>query len=225
MNKNIPRHLGVIIDGNRRWARKRNLPTFEGHKKGLNNLKSLIQWSKEKGIKILTMYIFSTENWNRSKKEVDYLMKLFKKVFKKGPEIAKGDIKINIAGERDMVPEEIIKIIQEVEEETKNNKEMIVNFAFSYGGRAEIINAVKKIVKKDIEPEEVTEDLIKNNLYIPQDLDLLIRTSEERVSNFLIWQLAYAEFYFLDKLWPAFSKKDFEEAIKEYQNRKRRYGR
>jgi undecaprenyl diphosphate synthase len=225
MNKSIPKHLGVIIDGNRRWARERDLPTFEGHKKGLEKLKSLIKWTKARGVKILTVYIFSTENWNRSKEEVNYLMNLFRKVFKNNFTLAEEEnIKVKVIGERKGVPEDIREIINEIESETEKNNEMQVNFAFSYGGRKEILHSVKEIVKQGKNPDDITEKDITENLYIPNGLDLVIRTSEKRVSNFLIWQLAYAEFYFLYKYWPAFTEKDLDDAFLDYKKRQRRYG-
>lgn len=222
------KHLGVIIDGNRRWAKERNLPTLEGHKKGLEKLKNLIGWVNDKGtIDILTIYVFSTENWNRSEDEVSYLMDLFRKVFKDSSQVGDNEkVRIKIAGEREMMPKDILEIIEKVEEETKDNKGMVVNFAFSYGGRKEIVHAVKEIVKKGVKVEDIDEELISQNLYIPQDLDLIIRTGyEERISNFLIWQLAYSEFYFLDKYWPAFSEEDLNEAIQDFEDRQRRFGK
>ncbi len=227
MKKNIPHHLGVIIDGNRRWARKRGLPTLQGHKKGLERLKSLVRWAKERGVKILTVYIFSTENWDRSEKEVNYLMNLFRKVFEDSSQLAEDEsVRVKIVGEEEMAPKDIRKKIKKIKKETKDNKEMTVNLAFSYGGRKEIVHAVKKIVKKGIKLENIDEKLISNNLYIPDNLDFIIRTGmEKRISNFLVWQLAYAEFYFLDKYWPAFTEKDLDEALEDYSNRQRRFGK
>ena len=159
----IPHHLGVIIDGNRRWAREKGLPTLEGHRKGLDALKSLIKWVQLRGIKVLTVYVFSTENWNRSKKEVSYLMGLFKEVFKSGREIAKTDnIRMRIIGESNLAPKPIIEIIKRINSETADNDGMIVNFAFSYNGRKEIIHGIKEIIKKKIPVEEIPGALESN---------------------------------------------------------------
>ncbi len=224
--KKIPHHLGIILDGNRRWARERGLPTLEGHKKGLEKLKKVVEWCDEKGIKILTVFVFSTENWKRSKKEIDYLMKLAKKAMSYDlREISKRGYKIRVIGERKRLPKFLQTAIEKVEKETKNNKKMIINFALSYGGRGEIVEAVKRIIKKKIPPEKVTEDLISKNLWA-SDLDMIIRTGkEQRISNFLIWQAAYSELFFLKKYWPAFTKKDLERALLDYSKRQRRFGR
>lgn len=222
----IPYHLGVIIDGNRRWAKERELPIFEGHRRGLEKVKELISWAKNRGIKILTLFVFSTENWKRPKKEVNYLMRLIKKTFNKKhiEKINREDIKVQVIGQREKLAKPIQKIIKEAEELTKNNKGMIVNFALSYGGRAEIVEAIKKIIKKKISPEKITEETIKENLWT-FDVDLIIRTGkEQRISNFLIWQAAYSEFYFCKKYWPDFTEKDFDEALADYANRQRRFG-
>lgn len=222
----IPRHLGIILDGNRRWARERELSTFEGHKKGLEKIKEVVEWCKQEGIKVLTLFVFSTENWNRSREEVDYLMKLAEKAIKEGSEeLSKKDIKVRVIGEKKKLPEFIKKSIKRAERETENNKGMILNFALSYGGRAEIVEAFKKIIEKKISPQDITEELISENLWT-SDLDLIIRTGKEkRISNFLIWQAAYSEFCFLDKYWPDFSREDLREALEDYNRRQRRFGR
>lgn len=222
----IPHHLGIIIDGNRRWARERGLPIFEGHRRGLEKVKELISWSKNRGIKVLTLFVFSTENWKRPKKEVDYLMGLIKKAFDKKniKKIDREGIKVQVIGQRERLAMSIQKIIKEAEEMTKNNKEMSVNFALSYGGRAEIVEMIKKIIKKKIPPEKITEEVISQNLST-SDLDLLIRTGkEQRISNFLLWQSAYSELYFCKKYWPDFTEKDLDEALADYANRQRRFG-
>ena len=224
----IPHHLGIIIDGNRRWAKEKGLPTFEGHRRGLKKIKELLKWSKNRGIKILTLFVFSTENWKRSKNEVNYLMRLlsrglndFKKNIKK---INKYGMKIRVIGQRKRLPEYLKKEVQDIEELTKNNKDFVLNFALSYGGRAEIIEAIKNIIKKKIPPAKITEDIISQNLWT-SDLDLLIRTGkEQRISNFLIWQIAYSELYFCPKYWPDFTEKDLDEALLDYARRQRRFG-
>ena len=225
MAKKIPYHLGIILDGNRRWARERGLPTFEGHRRGLKKIKKLIKWCKEKGIKILTLFVFSTENWKRPKKEINYLMKLAKKgIIENLKEINKEGIKIRIIGQRERLPKTLQEEIKKAEELTRNNKEMILNFALSYGGRAEIVEAIKSIIKKKIPPKKITEDVISQNLWAT-DLDLIIRTGKEkRLSNFLIWQAAYSELYFIKKYWPDFTKKDLEKALSDFSRRQRRFG-
>ena len=227
MEKNIPNHLGVIIDGNRRWAQEKGLPTLEGHRNGINLLEFLIDWCKERKIKILTIYIFSTENWNRSEKEVSYLMGLFKEVFRKNRSITEGkNVRIKIAGERDIIPRDILEIIQKLENDTIDNTGMVVNLAFSYGGRKEVVHSVKEIIRKKIPENKITENLVSENLYIPEDVDLIIRTGKEkRLSGFLTWQSFYSEFYFLEKFWPDFNKDDLDKILLDYSNRQRRLGK
>ena len=227
--KNIPYHLGIILDGNRRWAQERGLPAILGHRKGLERVKQVLGWARSRGIKILTLFVFSTENWNRSKSEVDFLMKLlqqglneFKRDIKK---INKQGIRIKIIGQKEKVAAGLQKTIQELEELTKNNKEMTVNIALSYGGRAEIASAVKNIIERKISPDKITEKTIAENLWT-SDLDFLIRTGkEQRLSNFLIWQAAYAELYFSEKYWPDFTEKDLDKALEDFAVRNRRHGK
>ncbi len=226
--KNIPYHLGIIIDGNRRWAKERGLPPFRGHQKGVGKVKELIEWSKNRGIKILTLFVFSNENWKRPKTEVGYLMRLFKKGligFKKNiKKVNKDGIRIKVIGLREKFPKFLQKEIKEIEELTKDNQAMTVNFAMSYGGRAEITEAIKNIIKNKIPPEKITEDVISKNLWT-SDLDFLIRTGkEQRISNFLIWQAAYSELYFYKKYWPDFTEKDLDEALEDFSRRQRRFG-
>jgi len=223
--KKIPYHLGIIIDGNRRWAREKGLPAFEGHRKGLAKVKELIKWSKERGVKILTLFVFSTENWKRAKREVNFLMKLAKSAIADNlKELHREGIKVRIIGQRERLPKSVQKIIKETEELTRNNKKMTLNFALSYGGRAEIVETIKKLIEKKIPPEKITEDMISQNLWT-SDVDLIIRTGkEQRISNFLIWQAAYSELYFCQKYWPEFSEKDLDEALEEYNLRQRRFG-
>lgn len=222
----IPYHLGIIIDGNRRWAREKGLPAFEGHRRGSKKIKEAIKWCKDRGVKILTFFVFSTENWKRSKMEVGYLMKLAQEIIENYiKEARKERIKIKIIGQKEKLPKSLAKAIKNTEELTKNNKEMTVNFALSYGGRAEITEAIKNIIKKRIPPEKITEEVISENLWT-SDLDLLIRTGkEQRLSNFLIWQAAYSELYFTKKYWPDFTEKDLEETFKDFSLRQRRLGK
>jgi len=226
----VPNHLGIIIDGNRRWAKTRNLPAFEGHRKGYNKLKDVGKWCKEKGVKILTIYAFSTENWNRSRKEVNYLMRLLARAMTKKEvrNLMKDGIKLNVIGQVERLPEYLQKAIKSAEYATKNNKEGVLNLAISYGGRAEILQAVKRIVKEGITADEIDEETIGRYLWTKglADPDLIIRTAgEQRLSNFLLWQIAYSELYFTKKYWPDFEKSDLEQVFHDYAQRQRRYGK
>ena len=223
--KKIPLHLGIILDGNRRWATERGLPAFEGHKKGLENIKKVVNWCREKGIKTLTLFVFSTENWKRPKNEVNYLMKLAEKMESHFSEASKQDVKIRVIGQRDKLPGAVKLSIKKIEDLTKKNKAMTLNFALSYGGRAEIVEAVKNIMRQKMPINKIDEGLISKNLWT-SDLDLIIRTGkEQRISNFLIWQAAYSELYFFKKYWPDFNKTDLNKAISEYIRRQRRFGK
>ena len=227
----IPQHLGIIVDGNRRWARRRNLPTFFGHKKGFENARKIAKYAFiKKGVKYLTIFAFSTENWKRDKKEVDYLMKLLKNAFSKKylEELMENEVKVNFIGQIKRLPKEIQQKIKEVEDLTKKNEKYVFNIALSYGGRADIVEAVKKIIKKRIDVEKIDEELFSKFLWTKgmPDPDLVIRTGgEQRISNFLIWQMAYSELYFSKKFWPDFSKEDLDEAFLDYAKRQRRFGR
>ena len=230
MKKNIPHHLGVIIDGNRRWAREKNLPVFEGHRKGLENVKKIGNWSWKKGVKIITIYCFSTENWNRSKKEISFLMRLLGRSLaeKSIQEYHKKGIKIQIIGQEEKLSKSLQDKADKAKELTKNNKKGIINLAISYSGRIEILETIKEIIKKKIPINKITEDLINQNLWtagLPYP-DLIIRTGgERRLSNFLTWQTAYSELYFIKKYWPDFTENDLDKAFTDYSNRQRRYGR
>ena len=229
-NKNNPKHLGIIIDGNRRWARANGLPLLEGHRRGYDKLKDLGKWCKKRGVKILTVYAFSTENWNRAKEEVSYLMKLFEKALdeKNIRPFNKEGIRIRVIGQKERLSRTLQKKIKEVEEMTKDNKEGILNLAISYSGRPEIIEAIKKIIGKKISADKITEEVVNDNLWTAglSDPDLIIRTSgEQRLSGFLTWQSVYSELYFCKKHWPDFSEKDLDIAFKEYSKRERRYGK
>lgn len=221
----IPNHLGIILDGNRRWAKERSLPVFEGHRKGLETVKKIINYCKEKGIKILTLFVFSTENWERGKEEVSYLMKMAKRAISSHlKHLHKSKIRVKVIGQREKLSKALQKEIAKIERITRDNTGMTVNFALSYGGRAEIVAAVKKIIKNKIPLRKVSENTIKKNLWT-SDVDLIIRTGrEQRISNFLIWQAAYSELYFYPKYWPDFSKQDLDKAIAEYGRRQRRFG-
>lgn len=227
---NIPQHLGIIIDGNRRWAKKRNLPTFWGHKKGLDNLKKIAKYAFKRGVKYLTIFAFSTENWKRDKKEVNYLMNLLKNAFSKKyiDEMMKNQVRVNFIGQTKRLPKEVQKKIKEVEKITKSNKKHIFNIAISYGGRADIVEATRKIINKDIESKDLNEETFSRFLWTKgmPDPDLVIRTGgEKRISNFLIWQMAYSELYFSQKFWPDFGEDDLDKAFLDYSRRQRRFGK
>ena len=224
--KNPPRHLGIIMDGNRRWAKTHNLPALEGHRRGAQTLKNIALAAKRKGIKTLTFFCFSTENWQRSKSEVDYLMDLIHEMFAtRMNELQKEQIKITVIGQKDKLPKKVSKEIDIVEEETKHNAGMTLNLALSYGGRAEIVDAVKKLIKSGVDPEKITEETVKENLWT-SDVDLIVRTGgEQRSSGFLLWQAAYSEFLFVKKYWPDFDENDLDAALAEYASRRRRFGR
>ena len=230
--ENLPKHIAIILDGNRRWAKARGLTTKEGHTEGFDNLERIAKYADEIGIKYLTVYAFSTENWKRSQEEVSWLMNIFKtNIDRYLQRLDNGNIKIRIIGEKSNVPKELVPRIEKIMKKTENNQGMVLNIAFNYGGRAELVNATKKIAQKvkygTINLEDITEQMISDNLYTAgqPDPDLLIRTSHElRTSNFLPWQLTYTEFYFPEKNWPEFTNEDLIEAIKVYQGRNRRFG-
>lgn len=226
---NIPQHIAIIMDGNRRWAKKRGLPSIQGHRAGFERFKKIADHCWKLGVKILTVFAFSSENWQRSKKEVSYLMKLLERGLRKEKDsLMKNNVRLNIIGQIEKLPEKLKKLVYQTMEETKNNKKGILNVAISYEGRQEIIEAVKKIIKERITSEKIDEKIFSQYLYTAgqNDPDLLIRTSGEyRLSGFLLWQTTYSELYFSPKFWPDFSEKDLEEAIQEFQNRQRRFGK
>ncbi|MDP3004269.1 MAG: polyprenyl diphosphate synthase [Candidatus Azambacteria bacterium] len=221
------KHLGIIMDGNRRWAKARKLLSFEGHRAGYKKIEDVLHWCRDAGIKILTLYAFSTENWQRPKKEVDSLMKLFHLALTKDAEkLHKNNVCVRIIGHKIGLSEKIQKAIKKSEELTKNNAAIILNLAINYGGRLELVDALNKILKNP--PKEITEDLISQNIYTAglPDPDLIIRTSDEkRLSGFLMWQSAYSEFCFIKHHWPEFSKEDFNDILNDFANRQRRFGK
>ena len=229
----IPKSIAIILDGNRRFAKKLGLNALKGHVYGLKKLEDLFKWCEELGIKELTLYTFSTENFNRAKNEIDYLFGLFKNEvgkIKKEKGIFKEGIRFNFIGRLDMFPKDMRNPMLEIMEKTKKYNKLIVNFAMAYGGRQEITDAVKKIAndveKGRIKPESINENLITNNLYLKSEPDMVIRPGGEvRTSNFLTWQSVYSELIFLDKLWPEFTKEDLIKAIESYNKRERRFGR
>ena len=223
------RHIAIIMDGNRRWAKEKFLPSAVGHQKGVESLKKTMRIFDEYGIKYLTVYAFSTENWKRKKEEVEFLMGLLAKTLSNElDEMHKENVKIKFLGDVEKLNSELIKIVRNAEEKTKNNTGVNLNIAFNYGARDEITNAVKAIIKSGINAEEITEETVSKYLYtrdIP-DPDLLIRTGgEKRISNYLLWQLAYSELYVTDTFWPDFDRNELDKAIKEYEHRNRRFGK
>lgn len=230
--KKLPKHIAIIMDGNRRWAKKRLLPVKMGHKEGANILEKIVRYANKKGIEYITVYAFSTENWKRDKEEVDALMSLLRYYLEDFATKADSEnIRVNVIGNLKELSEDLQESIKKVMDKTSKNTGTLFSIALNYGGRAEIVNAVKRIaeqIKENVlSVEEITEEVIQNNLYtknIP-DPDLMIRTSGElRTSNFLPWQLVYSEFLFLDKLWPDFSEEDLDLAIDVYNNRNRKFG-
>ncbi len=226
---NLPKHIAFIMDGNRRWARGRGLPTLEGHRRGYNKLKEVADWCFARGIAEMTAFAFSTENWNRSKEEVDYLMGLLHfALTSELDEFRKRGIKLRIIGRREGLPKNVADAIPEAEQATAENKKGTLYIAINYGGRAEIVDAVKKVIKQKIESEEITEETFRKFLYAPEasDPDIIIRTSgEQRTSGFLTYTGTYSELYFLPKHWPDFEEKDLDAIISWYEGRERRRGK
>ncbi|WP_068672370.1 isoprenyl transferase [Oceanobacillus sp. Castelsardo] len=230
--ENVPKHVAIIMDGNGRWAEKKGLPRVAGHKEGVHVVNKIVRAASNANVEVLTLFAFSTENWKRPKPEVDFLMKLPKEFLHIYlPEIMENNVKINTIGEIDELPKHAKSAFDYAMEKTKNNTGMILNFALNYGGRFEIIQAIKHLVN-DMETSKVSSEVLDEKLFSRylytndfRDPDLLIRTSgEKRLSNFLLWQCAYSEFWFTDVLWPDFDEQVFHEALNEYQHRKRRYG-
>ena len=222
------KHIAIIMDGNRRWAKERFLPTAMGHKEGVNALKRTLTACKDYGIKYLTVYAFSTEKWNRSKDEVEFLMKLLFQTLKDEIlDLNKNEIKVKFIGDLSALSDSLQSLLYETENDTKDNQGVNLQVAFNYGSKNEIVNAVKQIIKNNVKIEDITEDLISSYLYtanIP-DPDLLIRTGGEmRISNFLTYQSAYSEILVLDKYWPQFDEKELANAVIEFKRRNRRFG-
>lgn len=232
VEKNKLKHIAVIMDGNRRWAKEKNLPSAMGHKKGVDALKSTVRACDDFGIKYITVYAFSTENWNRTPEEVNFLMDLVAHTIKNEiNDLHENGVVIKFIGNREQLTDKLKKIFEDAEERTKKNNGVNLQIAFNYGARDEITSAVKKISKKIeegiIKPDDISENLISSQLYtknIP-DPDLLIRTGgEKRISNYLLWQIAYSEIMIFDEFWPEFGKKQLEEAVIEFNHRNRRFG-
>jgi len=229
----VPHHLAVIMDGNGRWAKKRNKNRVFGHSKGINAVRKIVEESVRLKIKYLTLYAFSAENWNRPEEEISILMQLLLKSLKNEfKKFVKNKIKLNVVGNISLLPKSVKEELSYVLKETSKNKQLVLTLALSYSGREEIQNALKKIcakVKNNIIPiEKIDQSTINEHLYTENlpDVDLLIRTSgEKRISNFLLWKIAYAELYFSEVLWPDFNEKNLHEALLNYQNRERRFGK
>jgi len=228
----VPQHVAIIMDGNGRWARQRSLSRLEGHKRGSEVAREIVTAASRMGVSFLTLYAFSSENWRRDPHEVSGLMALLKLYLEnEAEELHKEGARLKVIGERELLPNTILDLVEQVEERTKANKTITLQMAISYGSRAEIIHAARQIAEKvrdrRLDPEKITEQIFEQHLYtagIP-DPDLLIRTSgEQRISNYLLWQLAYTELVFVDKFWPDFTPEDFMNALLTYQNRERRFG-
>jgi len=224
----IPKHLGYIVDGNRRWAKKHGLPTYEGHLAGYNALKEVALASLEAGVEYMSAYVFSTENWKRSADEVKKLMGLVLRVLTSDiPEFNKHNVRLRVIGSREGVDPKIIKAIENAEEATAGNTGGVFAVCFNYGGQKEIVEAVQSLVRQGIAADDITEELIAQHLYAPEipPVDMIIRTSgEQRLSNFMLWRAAYSEFMFMKKMWPDMTKDDVATIIKEYARRQRRFG-
>ena len=228
----LPVHVGIIMDGNGRWAQKRGLPRTLGHKKGTETLKKVLKCAREEGIKVVTLYAFSSENWSRPKEEVDTLMNLFREYLKNDVNnLLKEGVRVSFIGERERFASDLIEKMNQIEDQTKNLDGFHVVLALSYGSRLDILNAVQKLAQKvkegDLTPHEIDMNCFSSHLSTAQipDPDLIIRTSgEQRISNFLLWEMAYSEFYFTPVLWPDFDEKEFKKAINDFEQRHRRFG-
>ncbi len=223
----LPQHVAIIMDGNGRWAKKRHLPRTAGHAAGSKTFKDIARYANKIGIKYMTVYAFSTENWKRPQAEVDNIMGILRQYLKDTDQFKSENIKLTFIGGRDRLPEDIKELMLKAEDDSKDFTGMHLNIAVNYGGRDEIVTAVKKIIESGIPADEVTDELISQNLYTAgqPDPDFIIRPSGEyRLSNYLIWQSAYAEFWFSDVLWPDFSPRHLEEALDSFSERNRRFG-
>lgn len=226
--KSLPYHIGFIVDGNRRWAKEKGLSTFMGHKKGAERIEEVVKYAQDLGIKIITIYAFSTENWKRTKKEVSYLMSLFETFARnKMEEANKRGIKVRVLGNFQELPLSLQRVLKKAIRLTKNNQKMIVNTVLNYGGKNELVRTFQKLVVSKVKPIEITEGLINQSLDTAglPDPDFIIRTSgEQRLSNFLPWQATYSELYFPKVHWPDFDKRQLDIALKEFRKCKRRLG-
>ena len=224
----VARSIAIIMDGNGRWARNRGLPVAEGHRAGTRALRRTVKASIDLGVESLVVYAFSTENWSRPSEEVDALMEIFEETIERElPDLAEQGVRTRFIGRRDRAPEELRDRMAAMEEETASNRRIDLWIAFDYGGRAELVEAARRLVESELDPRDVDENAFAGALYAADlsDPDLLIRTSgEQRISNFLLWQLAYSELVFVDRLWPDFDERDLHAALREYSRRRRRFG-
>jgi len=229
MINTIPQHVAIILDGNRRFAKRLMLEPWKGHEYGREKVEQMLDYAKELGIDELTFYALSIENINtRPKPELNYLYKIFRETFRdlNREKIEKNKVSFRFIGNLNLLPEDLQEQCKKLEKETENNNNFIVNIAIAYGGKQELIDAVKKILKNKISPEQVNEQVIEENLYLKSNPDMIIRTGgEKRTSNFLAWQSAYSEWFFLDKFWPEFERQDLINCIKEFKKRKRNFGK
>jgi len=235
MNFTVPNHLGVIIDGNRRWARARGLPPWEGHRAGAKKLEEFLNWCLEAGIPQVSIYTLSTENLNRPKEELKHIFKILEEYVdgllndeKKFSLLEKYEVRVRFVGELNRLPKKLIKVMGKLMEKTAKYQKRVLNFLVAYGSKSEIVNAVKKLAEELIKygKVEITEKDIEKHLYVSQPLDLIIRTGgHQRLSNFLLWQASYAEIYVTKTLWPDFSKKEFMKALKWFSQQERKFGR
>jgi undecaprenyl diphosphate synthase len=227
-DRDVPRHIGFIIDGNRRWAKKHGLPAYEGHLAGYNALKDVVLDVANEGVKFISLYTFSTENWSRAKEEVSNIMALTMRLFKTDVHLLlENDLRLVVLGSRDRLPKRMCDAIDKVEQQTAHCQKSTIAVCFNYGGQQEVVEAVKKLIEQKVSTDHVTEQLISENLYRPEvpDVDLIVRTSgEKRLSNFMLWRSPYSELLFLDKLWPDMKKADVTAILDEYSNRHRRFG-
>jgi undecaprenyl diphosphate synthase len=224
----IPRHVGFILDGNRRWAKEHGLPTYEGHLAGYNALKDIIDATAEAGVEYISFYSFSTENWNRAEEEIRGIMKLVRQLFKTDiKELTKRDYKLVVLGERDRLPNDVSAMIDEAEAASANGKKATLAMCFNYGGQQEIVSATKRAIADGVDPESLTTETFAQYLDHPDvpPVDLVVRTSgEQRISNFMLWRSAYSEFLFIEKYWPDMRPSDVAVILEEYNRRDRRHG-
>lgn len=229
MTAAVPRHLAIVMDGNRRWARKRHLPAIAGHRAGVETIRRTLRAARERGVEYLTLYSFSTENWSRDQEEVGALMALLEETIRRETKtLVEDGVRLMVIGRLHELSERLQKAIAGAVKETSGGTRGVMTLAFNYGGRAEIVDAVQKLVTDGVAPDQVDEDSIAKRLYAPEqpDPDLLVRTGGElRVSNFLLWQVAYAEMWATEVLWPDFSVNDLDAALESYAKRERRFGR
>ncbi len=229
----VPKHVGIIMDGNRRFSERLMMEPWKGHEWGAEKVKKVLEWSRDFGIKSLTLYSFSYQNFNRPKEEFDHLMNIFTKNFnelKKNENLAKEGVRINVIGRTWLFPEELQKEIKDIMEITRENKKYTINFAMAYGGQEEIVDAAKGIAEmvknKEISPEDINKKTFSEKLYMKDEPEIIIRTGgEKRSSNFLSFQSAYSEWFYVEKMWPEFEKEDFTKILESYSSRKRRFGR